>query len=262
MKKLLCSSLLCAAAALPPAVHAQAAAPAAAPAPDWTFSGNLGLFSDYRFRGMSQTDYGPALQGGFDIAHSSGFYVGNWNSNVEQKLYNGASLEMDFYGGYKGSVGDFSYDLGAIYYYYPKTGAGGLPKIDNTELYVGGGFGPVTAKYYHAVSDFFGIPGTKNSYYIDLAASFPLGNGFGLNAHVGYQKVKGLPSGSIDNNTDYKVGVTYDLSGWVFGLAYVGNSEKEFAFTGNSIYDYAAGLRAAPEGAGKGSVVASVSKSF
>ena len=83
-------------------------------ASDWTVSGNIGLFSDYRFRGMTQTDYGPALQGGFDIGHSSGFYIGNWNSNVEQKLYNGASLEMDFYGGFKGAVGDFSYDLGAI----------------------------------------------------------------------------------------------------------------------------------------------------
>ena len=54
----------------------------------------------------------PAFQGGFDVAHSSGFYVGNWNSNVEQGLFNGASLEMDFYGGYKGTFGAFGYDVG------------------------------------------------------------------------------------------------------------------------------------------------------
>jgi uncharacterized protein (TIGR02001 family) len=254
MKKFFGSSLLCIAAALPGAAFAQAA--------DWSISGNLGLFSDYRFRGMSQTDYGPALQGGFDVAHKSGFYVGNWNSNVEQLLYNGASLEMDFYGGYKGSVGEFGYDLGAIYYYYPKTGAGGTTKIDNTELYVGGSFGPLSVKYYHAISDFFSIPDSKNSYYIDVGATYDLGGGFGVNAHVGYQKVKGLPSGSIDDNTDYRIGVTYDYSGWVFGLAVVGNSEKEFAFTGNSIVEAAAGLRAAAEGAGKTRVLVSVSRSF
>lgn len=258
MKTLLRSSLLCAAAALPLAAQAQGTAAAS----DWTVSGNVGLFSDYRFRGMTQTDYGPALQGGFDVGHSSGFYIGNWNSNVEQKLYNGASLEMDFYGGFKGAVGDFSYDLGAIYYYYPKSGADGATKIDNTEFYIGGGWGPLSAKYYWAVSDFFGVPDTKNSYYVDVSGSFPLASGFGINAHVGYQKVKGLPGGSIDSNTDYKIGVTYDLSGWVFGLAYIGNSEKEFAFTGNSLYEAAAGLRSSPEGAGKSSVVASVSKSF
>ncbi len=258
MKKIICSSLVCVAAALPVAVMAQAAAPAS----DWSISGNAGLFSDYRFRGMTQTDYGPAFQGGFDVSHSSGFYVGNWNSNVEQLLYNGASLEMDFYGGYKGSVGAVGYDIGAIYYYYPKSGAGGATKIDNTEIYVGGSFGPVSAKYYHATSDFFGVPGTKNSYYLDVGAAFDLGDGFGVNAHVGYQKVKGLPGGSLDNNTDYKLGVTKEVNGWVFGAAFIGNSEKEFAFTGNSIFEAAGGLRAAPEGGGKNRLVVSVSKSF
>lgn len=229
-----------------------ASAQAAKAEPDFTFSGNAGLFSDYRFRGMTQTDYSFAYQGGFDFAHKSGFYVGNWNSNVEQTLYNGASLEMDFYGGYKMSFGDVGLDFGALYYWYPQTGANGSTKIDNTELYVGASFGPFSAKYWHAVSDFFAVPGTKNSYYLDLNGSFPLGS-VTLVAHVGYQKVKGLSGGAIDDNIDYRVGVTYDLSGWLLGAAVVGNSEKEFAFTGNS------GLS---EAAGKTGVVVSVSKSF
>ncbi len=258
MKNFVRSTLVCVAAALPvAAAHAQTM-----PASDWSVSGNAGLFSDYRFRGMTQTDYGPAFQGGFDVAHNSGLYVGNWNSNVEQLLYNGASLEMDFYGGYKGSAGAIGYDIGLIYYYYPKTGAAGTTKIDNTEVYVGASFGPLTAKYFHATSDFFGIPGTKNSYYLDVGASSDLGGGFGVNAHVGYQKVKGLPSGSIDDNTDYKLGVTKDVNGWVFALAVIGNSEKEFAFTGNSILETSSGLRAAPEGGGKTRAVLSVTKSF
>ena len=119
-------------------VGAVVPAHAADPAP---FTGNITLASDYKFRGFSQTNFKPALQGGFDYADKSGFYLGNWNSNVEQSLYNGASLEMDVYGGYKGTAGAVSYDLGAIYYAYP--GSAG-PKIDNKEVYVGLGTGPFT----------------------------------------------------------------------------------------------------------------------
>jgi uncharacterized protein (TIGR02001 family) len=58
--------------------------------PDWTITGNAGLFSDYRFRGFTQTGYKPSFQGGFDVVHRSGFYFGSWNANVEQGLYRGA----------------------------------------------------------------------------------------------------------------------------------------------------------------------------
>jgi uncharacterized protein (TIGR02001 family) len=76
----------------------------------------------------------PALQGGFDYSHASGFYAGNWNSNVSSTLYPNANLEMDFYGGYRRAFGDFGLDAGAIHYSYP----GSAPKIDNKEIYVGG----------------------------------------------------------------------------------------------------------------------------
>ena len=89
------------------------------PKSDWTITGNAGLFSDYRFRGISQTNKKPAFQGGIDISHASGLYVGNWNSNVDSAFFNGANIEMDFYGGYKLPLGDYSLDFGAIYYYYP-----------------------------------------------------------------------------------------------------------------------------------------------
>ena len=62
------------------------------------------------------------------------------------RFYNGANLEMDFYGGYKGRSATFTLDVGALYYYYPGSGAGGTFKIDNTELYVGGGYGPFSAE--------------------------------------------------------------------------------------------------------------------
>ncbi|MGE0498414.1 MAG: TorF family putative porin [Ramlibacter sp.] len=226
-------------------------AQAKAPEPDYTLSGNMTLASDYRFRGISQTNKKPALQGGFDFAHKSGFYLGNWNSNISSQFYNGANIEMDFYGGYKGSAGDLGYDLGAIYYYYPGSGnIAGTNKIDNTELYAGVSYGPFSAKYYHAVSKFFSAPNTKNSFYIDLGYAQDLGDGWGVNAHVGYQKVKNTPGGA-GKITDYKLGVTKDLSGYVVGASYVSTNRK------NTFFDPTAG-----KDVGKGTVVLSVAKSF
>jgi uncharacterized protein (TIGR02001 family) len=210
---------------------APAAAPAAsAPASPWSVTGNVGLFSDYRFRGVSQTNLKPALQGGFDVAHSSGLYAGNWNSNVDSALYNGANLEMDFYGGYKATFGDFGLDLGALYYYYPGSGAGGTTKIDNTELYIGGSWGPLTAKYSYAVSDFFSAPDSKGSSYLDLGFSYEVGSGFGVNAHYGYQTLKGgavvtqIGGSKADSISDYKIGATYTYEGFVFGGAFIGTN--------------------------------------
>ena len=237
----------------------------AAPAPDYTLSGNLGVFSDYRFRGISQTNKKPAIQGGIDFAHSSGLYLGNWNSNVDSAMYNGANIEMDFYGGWKTSIEGFGIDLGAIYYYYPGSGDNpGTFKVDNTELYVGASFGPVSLKYNYAVSDFFGVPGTSGAYYVLLSGAHDFGNGFGVNASVGYQgglkngdpgysscvtEMDGQVSCSI---TDYKLGGTYTVDGWVLGLAYVSTNR-----------DLTAGTAAnRNRNIGNGTAVLSVAKSF
>jgi uncharacterized protein (TIGR02001 family) len=257
MRKLCHSSLLCLATALP----LMAAAQSPAPAPALTFAGNAGLFSDYRFRGFTQTGYRPAFQGGFDFAHGSGFYLGNWNSNVEQSLYNGASLEMDFYGGYKGSVGDLGYDVGYIYYAYPNSGAGGTVKIKNGEFYVGGSYGPISAKWYYATTKFFslgqGVAGvdTKGSWYLDLSGNLDLGGGWGLAAHYGYQKINdGKKAGLIDDTVgDYRLGVTKDVSGWIVGASIVGTTEKALFTTAKSNFT---------EGAGKPRLVLNVSKTF
>jgi uncharacterized protein (TIGR02001 family) len=263
MKKALCAAAVAAACSVPFAAFAQAAAPAAAPAkaePEYTITGNAGLFTDYRFRGFSQTDYKPAFQGGFDFAHKSGFYLGNWNSNVSSVLYNGASLEMDFYGGYKATFGDFGLDVGTLYYYYPGTGAY-LPGFDakNWEVYIGGSYGPVSAKYYYSFTDFFGLtaPGidTKGSQYLEVNGTFDLGSGVGIVGHAGWQKIKnGTDIGLIEDSVfDWKLGVTYDIagSGWIAGAAVVGTSEKDLFLKSDL-----------SEGAGKTSVVVSISKSF
>ncbi|MDQ5847403.1 MAG: TorF family putative porin, partial [Pseudomonadota bacterium] len=113
MRKTILSLSVAAALAAPLTAAAQAT-----PAPAVT--GNASLVSEYRFRGIDQTFGKPAFQGGFDYAHSSGIYVGNWNSNVNSGAgFPHSNLEMDFYGGWKKAFGDFGLDVGAIYYMYP-----------------------------------------------------------------------------------------------------------------------------------------------
>ena len=94
-------------------VLAQAAAPAATP--DFVVTGNFGITSDYRFRGISQNDLDPAFQGGFDVAHSSGLYIGTWGSNVSSWAAGpttSTKLEIDLYGGYKTEVAGVGVDVG------------------------------------------------------------------------------------------------------------------------------------------------------
>jgi uncharacterized protein (TIGR02001 family) len=201
---------------------------AAAQAASSPVAGNLSLVSDYRFRGLTQTFEEPALQGGFDYAHASGFYLGNWNSSISDTFFAGSPLEMDFYAGYKPTFGDVALDLGILYYYYPGSDAAGIGRIDNTELYAGAAWKWLSAKYFHAVSDFFGAPDTKNSNYIDLTASFSFGAGWGLVGHVGHQKVK---NASALDYTDYKLGVTKDVAGWVLGAAFIDTDADETVYT-------------------------------
>lgn len=242
---------------------------------DWSVTGNAALFSDYRFRGFTQTGYGPAFQGGFDVAHSSGFYAGNWNSNVEQGLYNGASLEMDLYAGYKGTFGQIGYDVGYLYYYYPKSGAFDFPKIRNGEIYAGASFGPVTAKWFYSTTKFFSLGepvpligggstpeiDTKGSWYFDVTGTLDFGAGFGGNAHIGYQKIEngktlfanGLTFANENSVIDYKLGGTYDLSGWLLGASIIGTTEKALFRTAESGFT---------KDGGKTRLVLSVGKTF
>jgi uncharacterized protein (TIGR02001 family) len=215
--------LVLAAVLLAPAL-AGAQQPAASPV-----VGNMSLVSDYRFRGLTQTFEEPALQGGFDYAHSSGIYLGNWNSAISDSFYAGSPLEMDFYGGYKGSAGALGYDVGILYYYYPGSNAPALGgTIDNLEVYAGVSWKFLSLKYFHAVRDFFGAPDTKNSNYIDFSATWDLGQGWGVNGHIGHQKVKNI---SAADYTDYKLGVTKDIGGWVFGASFIDTDADSAAYT-------------------------------
>jgi uncharacterized protein (TIGR02001 family) len=246
------ASAIAAAFAIPGLAFGQAApAPAAKPEeakPPYTITGNFGLFSQYIFRGLTQTGRKPAAQGGFDFAHESGFYAGTWASNISwlkegastaastQGLYGeGGSLEMDFYGGYKWSLPqDFVIDLGGLYYYYPGSinpaaaAAGApnnVPKADTFELYIAPSWKWATAKFSYSILDHtFGVAQSRGTYYLDLSANPPLGDtGFTLNLHWGYQKYKGTDprnpvaggaaqsNDTIDSYKDVKIGLSYAL---------------------------------------------------
>ena len=286
MRKLLLATAVSAAFSLPLTVSAQTA-PAAAPAASpHTFTGNLGIFSEYRFRGISQTFKEPALQGGVDYAHTSGIYLGNWNSNVSEGAgFPSGNLEMDFYGGWKKTWGDWGLDVGGIYYYYPgtdanatvgtaivnpRTGETHTGSVNNQELYIGGSWKFLSAKYYYSIGDYFSQPGTKGSNYLDLAANYDLGNGWGIVGHVGSFKLKDWSIGTDATNADYtdwKIGVTKDISGWVLGAAYLGTTGKGSCDATNPGYycfanklPFAAGV--STKNAASGTLVLSVSKSF
>ena len=227
MRKSLIAVAIAGAFSLPSVVMAQAAAPAAAS--PHTFTGNVGLFSDYRFRGISQTFGKPAVQGGFDYAHASGLYVGVWGSNISwlSDLPGdiSSSIEIDVYGGYKGGfAGDFSYDLGVLRYNYPGSYPHGFVDADTTEVYAGLGWQWLSAKYSHTVSKhifgWFGDNGekTRGSGYLELNATFDLGDGWGLTGHAGRQRIKHFSDASY---TDWKIGVTKDVGVGTLGLAYV-----------------------------------------
>lgn len=234
-----------------------------APASPHTFTANVGVVSDYLFRGITQTQGRPALQAGADYSHSSGLYAGVWGSNVSWVRATGISpnnaIEADLYGGYKGSVGDFTYDVGAIRYYYPKGDINpGLVTPDTTEVYVGGGWKFVSLKYSHVLSDYFigwaGTNGekTKGSNYTDLSVTYPLNDKINLIGHVGRQNVRNFSAASY---TDWRVGATYDAGFAVVGLSYSDTNAK-------SCGDTPAAYCWSGKDASKGRAVLSLSKTF
>lgn len=210
------------------------------PASPHTLTANIGLVSNYVFRGITQTVNKPALQGGIDYAHASGVYAGVWGSNVSWITASGsagnASLELDTYAGYKGGFAeDFSYDVGLVRYNYPGdyVPPAGYVKADTSEIYGAIGYKWITAKYSYSLGDFLTVPEAKGTSYLEVNASHTLADsGVTLGAHYGKQTYKGaaadvLVAGALDPSyADYKVNVSKDFGGYVLGLAYTNTNAK------------------------------------
>jgi uncharacterized protein (TIGR02001 family) len=240
MKLLPVQFVLSAALLISASAFAQTAAPAPAEAAAEPLSFNISLTSNYKFRGQDQ-DQGksraikPALQGGFDYAFDNGFYVGNWNSTVNWTKYlpnsqNNAAVEVDLYGGYKFKAGPLDMDVGALTYLYPSAS-----RANTTEVYLGAGYGPVSAKYSYTVSKgYFGLGKDflvgegKGTGYLSLGLAQEIAPKVTFKASLGMTNFKSAANAAgVPDYMDYSVGASYDLgSGMALSGAYVGANKK------------------------------------
>jgi len=222
---------------------------AAEPTPDFTVAYNVGVTSDYRVRGIKQNNSNPALQGGIDVAHKSGFYVGTWGSTVSDWTAPNSStnLEVDYYGGYKTEVAGVALDLGTIYYNYPGVSVSGQAPTgtvsganfaDTHEVYVGATYGPAALKVSRVMgTNYFAATGPNKSasgtMYYDLTLSQEVMPKLTASVHAGYTNFKDTAwQTSWDTTTkfsyaDYSVGLAYDYEGYILGVKYYINDAKE-----------------------------------
>ena len=233
---------------------AQAPAPAAAPAEPaspHTFTGKLALYSEYEYRGLAQTSEKPALQATFDYAHSSGFYIGTFITNIKWLEDTGkvlgtpidGKIEWDIYGGYKwGFAEGWTLDVGYLRYEYPGSNGvnGAFVKPNTDEVYIGATWGPATLKYSYSINDTFGIPNSKGSDYIELAVNYPLPmlEKLTINGIVGYQKYKN--NGAL-SYTVYKIGATWDFGGGFTAGGYYKDTDGDSALYTVNGKDWARG---------------------
>lgn len=214
---------------------------------------NVGATSDYRFRGVSQTQNSVALQGGVDYAHRSGFYVGNWNSTVSNQVYTDSTgLEMDVYGGVRMEVmKGVKLDVGSYNYFYSQAGNQFNSSSNTHELYVGVEYGPAVIKYSRAMNDYFGLANSSGTQYVQADLNLPVTKTVTANAHIG----RTLVANYTDRDyTDIKVGGTVNVSGFLVGAHWYTNMGEGRNFQalntvrGQQLY--------------KDALVVSVSKSF
>ena len=217
------------------------AAPAAAADLGGGFAVNGGatLVSDYRFRGISQTDKRFAVQGTFTISHASGFYATWWGSSIDDYIAAGSDAENDFIVGYKKTFGSTTIDGGVLYYYYPD-GCCGIP-TDFAEPYVKvtQAFGPVSATgtvAYAPKQKALSVgSGKEDNLYLagDLAYAIPK-TPVSLTGHFGHSFGPSyLTIG--DEYTDWSVGATFTKGPLVAGVQYVDTNKSLFSPSGRNI---------------------------
>ena len=226
-------------------------APAFADSPH-SFSANVALTTNYMFRGVSQTNNGPAIQGGFDYEYTPfNLYAGVWASNVDSSSgsvvfrdpvtgeislapqnadaeeitldpagYDGASAEIDIYAGWTPSWNGIDFDLGYLRYQYPNTDTS---ENNTNEWHVGlsydvmGYFTPSYTAYYS--ENWFG---GDDAWYHDLSVEVPLPYDFTLAGHYGWNRF----DDSSGNYDDYSAGISRDFYGFGFDLSWVSRSNQ------------------------------------
>lgn len=208
-----------------------------------TVSGSATVVSDYRFRGISQTDKDFAVQGGITVSHDSGLYATIWGSSIDDYVAAGGDQEIDFVVGYKKEVASgTTIDAGVTYYYYP--GAEKLvPGYDSDffEPYVSLShtFGPVTGKVSAAYAwkqNALSVgSGKEDNFYLggDLSAGIP-NTPISVSGHVGHSF--GPSYLTIGKGyTDWNLGATYTTGPMTFGVSYVDTDKSLISYTGKNI---------------------------
>lgn len=206
-----------AASALAVGLGVGGASPAFAEESPHGLSANVALTTNYLFRGISQTDNGPAIQGGIDYEYKPlSLYVGAWGSNVSSEGFGGASMELDLYAGWRPSWDKLGFDLGYLRYQYPTT-----DNNDNNtdEFHIAANYDFDFAKPSFKVNysdDWFG---TGDAWYYDLSVGVPLPMDFSLNGHYGWNR---FDSGSgLKDYEDWSIGVSREVYGFGLDLKYV-----------------------------------------
>ncbi len=204
----------------------------------WSHTASVALTTDYIWRGVSQTNNDPSIQGAFDLSHESGLYLGLWASNVEFATDPGTSMELDAYAGYTnatdlGGILPFAldYDIGVLRYEYT-----GAPSLDFTELYFGASASPVESLnlsyyYYYGLKVGHTLPGE----YSDMAADYTLPDSLGgitLLGHAGYYGQKDAALG--DSYWDWKIGASKEIAGYNIEIAYTETDESAFGSNGDA----------------------------
>lgn len=195
-----------------------------------SFSANIWGVSEYFFRGISQTDDKPALQGGFDYTvdllkgPGIGGYLGVWGSNVdfnETATTNGANLEIDLYGGLRGKLFNtgIGWDVGFIYYYYPGTAdALGYDFVEGKiALSYDFGIAAVTASYNYS-PDYFADSG--NAHYPKFQVDVPVGKYLTLSAYIARQYVEKNVNFALPDYTEWNVKAATKLAGFDLFVMY------------------------------------------
>lgn len=210
----------------------------------FSVSGNAAVVSDYRFRGISLSDGDFAIQGGIDISHESGFYIGTWGSSLadfDPKAY--GATKLDIYGGWSGDVTEgVTVDVGVLYYYYPNSVAG---DFDYWEPYasVATTLGPVDATFGVAYAPDQDSLGSEDNLYLytDLGMGIP-NTPISLSAHLGYTdgvlSPKSLAGQGDKAAFDWSLGASWAINDNLsLGVTYTGVEANTFNdFTDDAVY--------------------------
>jgi uncharacterized protein (TIGR02001 family) len=184
-------------------------------------SANIGVVSNYYFRGFSESDNGAAVQGGLDYEHGSGFYLGTWASNVD--FGDGTSYELDLYLGFAQELDNgFGYDFGFLYYAYPDAPG----SADFAELYGEFSYSLFSAGVNWTVVDSSDSVLESGDLYFHAGLEVPLSEDYGLGFLVGRTHF----DDSDRNYTHYRASLTRDtdqFGSFGFHLEYEDTFQKD-----------------------------------